>query len=96
MLASTTMFSIVRWGALLWLLTWLPLNIWAWGWQNMLHICDVGVIVACIGLGFRQRLLVASQALLAPFVGLFCSFAPSRRDIVLAHALGAHACFSTA
>ncbi len=65
-----TIFATVRWAALLWLLAWLPLYIWAWGWQNMLHICDVGVIVACLGLWFRQPLLISSQALLAPLVGV--------------------------
>lgn len=67
---GTTIFSIVRWAALLWLVAWLPLYTWVWGWQNMLHICDVGVIVACLGLWFRQPLLISSQALLAPLVGL--------------------------
>jgi hypothetical protein len=68
--AGTTIFPIVRWAALLWLLTWLPLYTWVWGWQNMLHICDVGVVLACLGLWFQQPLLVASQALLAPLVGI--------------------------
>src|SRR5260370_8896310 len=69
---GTTIFAIVRWAALLWLLAWLPLYIWAWGWQNMLHICDVGLIVACFGLWFRQPLLISSQSLLPPLVGLPC------------------------
>lgn len=67
---GTPIFAIVRWAALLWLLVWLPLYIWAWGWQNMLHICDVSVMVACLGLWFRQPLLISSQALLAPLVGV--------------------------
>ncbi len=70
MASGTTIFAVVRWAALLWLLAWLPLYIWVWGWQNMLHICDVGVMVACLGLWFRQPLLISSQALLAPLVGV--------------------------
>ena len=63
-------FSIARWAALVWVLTWFPLYTWSWGWQNMLHLCDVSVVIACLGLWFRQSLLVSSQALLAPLVGV--------------------------
>jgi hypothetical protein len=70
MAPGATNLAIVRWAALLWLLAWLPLYTWVWGWQNMLHICDIGVMVACLGLWFRQPLLISSQALLAPLVGL--------------------------
>ena len=63
-------YTLLRWASLLWLLVWLPANTWAWGWQNMMHICDVGVVVACLGLWWRQSLLVSSQALLAPLVGV--------------------------
>jgi hypothetical protein len=70
MLAGAKSFAIARWGALLWLLAWLPLYTWCWGWRNMLHLCDVSVVVACLGLWFRHSLLVSSQALLAPLVGI--------------------------
>ncbi len=70
---GTRALSIVRWGALIWMLTWLPLYTWYWGWRNMLHLCDVSVVVACLGLFFRQPLLVSSQALLAPLVGVLWS-----------------------
>lgn len=70
MLAETKTFAITRWAALFWLLTWFPLYAWNWGWQNMLHLCDVSVVVACLGLWLRQSLLVSSQALLAPLVGV--------------------------
>src|SRR5207302_526628 len=65
---DTKSFAIARWAALVWVLTWFPLYTWFWGWQNMLHLCDVSVVIACLGLWFRQSLLVSSQALLAPSV----------------------------
>jgi hypothetical protein len=68
--AETKAFTIVRWAALLWMLVWLPVYTRDWGWQNMLHLCDVSVILACLGLWFRQPLLVSSQALFAPLVGV--------------------------
>jgi len=63
-------FRFLRWAALAWLLAWLPLYTWVWGWQNMMHLCDVGVILACLGLWFRHSLLVSSQALYTPLVGV--------------------------
>src|SRR5215472_17676557 len=67
---ETKAFAIVRWVALVWVLMWLPVNTWTWGWQNMLHLCDVSVVVAFLGLWFRNSLLVSSQALLSPLVGI--------------------------
>ena len=63
-------FTILRWATLFWLLVWLPANTWTWGWQNMMHLCDVGLLLACLGIFFRQPLLVSSQALSAPLVGV--------------------------
>jgi len=66
-------YVYLRWLSLLWLLTWLPSNAWAWGWQNLMHLCDVGLVIACIGLWLRQPLLVSSQALNALLVGVIWS-----------------------
>ena len=70
MSTESSAYALVRWASLLWLLVWLPANTWAWGWQNMMHICDVGVGVACLGLWWRNALFVSSQALSAPLVGV--------------------------
>jgi len=67
---ETKSFAIVRWVALIWVLVWLPLYTWSWGWRNMLHLCDVSVVIGCLGLWFRSSLLVSSQALLSPLVGV--------------------------
>jgi hypothetical protein len=67
---ETRAFALVRWSALLWLLTWLPFYTWVWGWRNMLHLCDVGVVLACVGLWLGQPLLISSQALNALIVGI--------------------------
>jgi hypothetical protein len=68
--AGAKSFAVARWAALAWVLAWFPLYTWSWGWRNMLHLCDVSVVVACLGLWFRHSLLVSSQALLAPLVGI--------------------------
>jgi hypothetical protein len=73
MSAAFKAFVYLRWASLVWLLTWLPANVWAWGWQNLLHLCDVGLVLACLGLWMRQPLLVSSQALNALLVGVLWS-----------------------
>ena len=59
---SGNAFPVLRWVALLWIVTWLPLNVRVWGWENMMHVCDVGVILACLGLWIGNSLLISSQA----------------------------------
>jgi hypothetical protein len=52
----------LRWSALLWLLVWFPIYWHAWGAANFLHLCDVAVILTCIGLWSGNALLISSQA----------------------------------
>lgn len=60
----------LRWAGLLWLVIWLPLYLWAWGWQNMMHVCDIAVILGCLGLWFQRTLLVSSQAISSLLAGV--------------------------
>ncbi|MGA7913593.1 MAG: hypothetical protein WCA00_00050 [Candidatus Acidiferrales bacterium] len=53
----------VRWLAILWLLVWFPVYWHAWGAGNFLHLCDVAVILTCIGLWTNNALLLSSQAI---------------------------------
>jgi hypothetical protein len=85
MTGETRAFSFARWVALIWMLVWFPLYTWFWGWQNMMHLCDVSVVLACLGLWFRQSLLVSSQALLEPLVGVLWSL-----DVLWRIATGHH------
>ena len=52
----------LRWSALLWLFIWFPIYWRAWGAANFLHLCDVAVILTCIGLWSGNALLISSQA----------------------------------
>jgi hypothetical protein len=56
-------FPRLRWLALAWLAVWIPAYWRAWGWQNFLHLCDIAVILSCVGIVFGSRLLISSQAL---------------------------------
>ncbi|MGC1969317.1 MAG: hypothetical protein WA673_22845 [Candidatus Acidiferrales bacterium] len=53
----------VRWLALFWLVVWFPVYWHAWGAGNFLHLCDVAVILTCIGLWTGNALLLSSQAI---------------------------------
>lgn len=85
---GTNAFAVLRWLALLWLLIWLPLYTWEWGWQNMMHVCDVGVIVACLGIWFQNPLLVSSQALNFLLVGILWGLDVGWRLVTGHHLIG--------
>src|ERR1700688_2451647 len=51
-----------RWLALLSLVVWFAAYWHAWGSANFLHLCDIAVILTCIGLWTNSALLVSSQA----------------------------------
>jgi len=52
----------LRWAALLWLAFWFPIYWHTWGAANFLHLCDIAVILTCIGLWSNNALLISSQA----------------------------------
>jgi hypothetical protein len=52
----------LRWGAVIWLLIWIPSYWRTWGALNFLRLCDIAVILSCAGLWSRNYLLVSSQA----------------------------------
>ena len=52
----------LRWTALLWLIFWLFVYWRTWGAANFLHLCDIAVILTCIGLWASNSLLLSSQA----------------------------------
>jgi hypothetical protein len=52
----------VRWVSLVWLAVWVPSYALYWGWANFLHLCDIAVLLACIGFACSNVLLLSSQA----------------------------------
>ena len=62
MTTGTTAFPVLRWVGLVWMVVWLPAYMRGWGWANLLHLCDVAVILGCAGLWWGSSLLVSSQA----------------------------------
>jgi hypothetical protein len=60
-LGSAT-FPVLRWFSLLWMVVWLPAYFRVWGWANLLHLCDVAVILTFVGIWLANPLLLSSQA----------------------------------
>jgi hypothetical protein len=54
--------SWLQWSALLWLVIWVPAYWRTWGAANFLHLCDVAVVLTCVGLWSNNALLLSSQA----------------------------------
>ena len=55
-------FPVLRWFSLLWMVVWLPAYFHVWGWANLLHLCDVAVILSFVGIWLANPLLLSSQA----------------------------------
>jgi hypothetical protein len=63
-------FPVLRWFSLAWMLVWLPAYFRVWGWPNLLHLCDVCVILSFIGIWWVNSLLLSSQAVAALAAGV--------------------------
>jgi hypothetical protein len=53
------------------MVVWLPAYFKVWGWANLLHLCDVAVILTFIGLWLGNPLLLSSQAVSSLMPGVF-------------------------
>ena len=56
-------FPRARWAALVWLALWFPTYAVVYGFGNFVHLCDVAVILTCVGLWRGSPLLLSMQAL---------------------------------
>ncbi|MGH9963044.1 MAG: hypothetical protein ACREBC_39005, partial [Pyrinomonadaceae bacterium] len=62
-------FPRARWLAMMWLLVWGVCYWRVWGLANFLHLCNLAVILTCVGIWWGSSLLISSQAvsfLIAP------------------------------
>jgi hypothetical protein len=64
-------FPVLRWFSLLWMVVWLPAYFRVWGWANLLHLCDVAVILTLVGIWLANPLLLSSQAVGSVAAGFF-------------------------
>jgi hypothetical protein len=71
MTSHTNAFPVLRWVGLFWTVVWLPAYIRFWGLANLMHLCDVAVILGCAGLWWGSSLLVSTQAVSSLAAGIF-------------------------
>lgn len=55
-------FPRLRWAAPAWLAVWFPAYAWNWGFANFLNLCDLALILTCLGFFASSPLLLSSQA----------------------------------
>ena len=51
-----------RWAAIGWLAAWFPAYWHTWGAGNFIHLCDIAVVLTCLGFVFGNALVISSQA----------------------------------
>ena len=64
-------FPVLRWFSLLWMVVWLPAYFRVWGSANLLHLCDVAVMLTFVGIWWANPLLLSSQAVGSLAAGFF-------------------------
>jgi hypothetical protein len=78
----------LRWLALLWLAVWFPAYWHAWGPANFLHLCDIAVILTCIGLWTNNALLLSSQAVSSVLIDVVWTLDVAARFFFGRHLIG--------
>jgi hypothetical protein len=78
----------IRWGASFWLVVWIPAYWRTWGFGNFVHLCDIAVILTCLGLWSSSALLLSSQAVSSLVVDLAWSLDVAWRWFAGHHLLG--------
>lgn len=61
---------VLRAVAIAWLCVWLPAYATTYGAWHFLYLCNLGVLVTCLGLIAGSQLLLSSQALIAPGIAM--------------------------
>ena len=81
-------FPRLRWVVLVWLVAWIPVYWYFWGWETFLQLCDVSLVLGCLGLFSGNALLISTQAVATPAVGMFWALDVAWRLIIGHHLIG--------
>ena len=60
--STTQAFPWMRWVAVVWLAVWVPAYAITWGWWNFALLCNIAIVLTCVGLWRGDALLLSSQA----------------------------------
>ncbi len=69
-MAAAPLFPRLRWLGLAWLAVYLPSYAVAYGFANFLFLCNLGVMLTAGALLAGSRLVLSSQAVAAPVIGI--------------------------
>ena len=83
-----TPFPKLRWIALLWLAVWIPLYWFYWGEETFLQVCDLALVLGCLGIVSGNALLISTQAMATPVIGVVWGIDVAFRLLLGRHLLG--------
>ncbi|MGB8800445.1 MAG: hypothetical protein WCC97_07150 [Candidatus Acidiferrales bacterium] len=78
----------LRYLTLLILILWFAAYWHAWGPANFLHLCDIAVILTCIGLYINSALLISSQAVSSVLIDIVWTLDVAARLVFGRHLIG--------
>ena len=78
----------LRIAALAWLAVYLPSYAFAYGLRNFLFLCNLGILLTAVAIWRGDRLLLSSQAVAAPVIGLAWTLDAGWRVATGAHLFG--------
>ncbi|MEO8196868.1 MAG: hypothetical protein ABI689_09125 [Thermoanaerobaculia bacterium] len=82
------LFPRLRWLGLAWLAVYLPSYATAYGWANFLFLCNLGVMLTAAELLSGSRLVLSSQAVAAPVIGIAWALDAGWRVVAGHHLFG--------
>src|SRR5579872_1805286 len=77
-----------RWLAIAWLAIWIPTYWRTWGPSNFLQLCDIAVVLTCVGIWTGSSLLISSQAISSLLIDVLWMFDAGGRLISGRHLIG--------
>jgi hypothetical protein len=83
-----TVFPLARWLGLTWLAVWIPAYWSFYGPAVFLNLCDIAVVLTCVGLWRGSALLLSSQAVSSIVVDLAWCLDLAWRGIAGRHLIG--------
>jgi hypothetical protein len=78
----------IRYLALLSLVLWFTAYWYAWGPANFIHLCDIAVILTCIGVWSNNSLLISSQAVSSVVIDIVWTLDVAARLVFGRHLIG--------
>jgi hypothetical protein len=78
----------VRWLALVSLVCWFAAYWHVWGPANFLHLCDIAVVLTCVGLYTNNALLFSSQAVSSVLIDIVWTLDAAARLFFGRHLIG--------